>query len=625
MNLNELQLRGIQASQQGLHDEAVRLLEQAVALAPEDAASHANLALALVRGGRTKQGIQSYQMALRLRPAHAPTLAKLGRALAAEGDLPAALTAFRRALELQPDDADTWNALGAACANDGKLKEACGYLEQALQLRPSHPEARFNLRAAYEQLCHTAIKQGCWDEASLLYARLSILDPTDAELLYNRGCALLQLERWDEAADSFQSALLWNPSHTRSLNNLGHIQAMKGNLDSAIPWFERALAIDPSYSQAKYNLAHSHQRAGRLDTALVLYRELIAAGAAHADCHNNLGSLLLSLAQPKEALHEFESALTLQPDHYEAAWNRALAQLSLGDFENGWRNYEIRLQRSNRIVHHDELPPWRGEDLGGRRILVWAEQGLGDTVQFARYLPLVKNLGAWVAFEVQDRLQPVYQSCSAIDALLLRPETPPTVDYQVALMSLPNRFATRSESIPPPLAPIVDPHRRNAWRQRLGSTAQPRVGLCWAANPTSPSGALRSIGLKTLLALTAVPGISYLSLQRPLMPADTQLLSEHGIACPEQDQHSLADTVAIIDNLDLVVTVDTLIAHLAASLGKPTWILLPFAADWRWTYHGEHTRWYPSARLFRQPEAGAWQHVINRVMGELDQWRQRSS
>jgi tetratricopeptide (TPR) repeat protein len=618
MNLQELHVSGIQASQEGRHGDAVALLERLVALAPVEPTYHANLGLALVRAGEPGRGASSYQVAVELRPGHGPTLAKLGRALAAAGQEREAIAVFRRALAVDSGDPDTWNALGAACANAGRLDEACGSFERAIELDPNHDEAVANLLAATLQQAEADVAQQNWAGAATQYERAARLDPGNAEYPFNSGCALMALGRLDEAAQCYRRSLAIETNHPKTLNNLGNVLVAKGRLIEAVGYFERAIEADPAYLQARYNLANTWQQRGEVDLALSLYRSLIAEDPTHADAQNNTGSLLLSQANPASALAAFEAALRAQPDHLDAAWNRALAQLSMGNFDDGWKNYESRLERPNRPVHHDEIRQWRGEDLQGKAILVWAEQGLGDTLQFLRYLPLVKQAGARVVFECQARLKALLAGVPGIDELYARPEPLPGVDFQIPLMSLP--AVTQTNAIPPP-APLPVPESvRERWHAEVRKLPGLRIGLCWLANPKSPSGALRSAPLGQLLTLAEIPGATFVSLQREISPADSATLRAHGVVELEQEGNTLADTAAIIGELDLVISVDTMIAHLAATLNRPTYLLLPFAADWRWTYSGETTAWYPSARLFRQPAPGDWKGLFARTRQVLAEW-----
>ena len=618
MNLQQLHAGGIQASQEGRHGDAVTLLEQLVALAPSEPTYHANLGLALVRAGQPGRGAGCYQVAVALRPGHAPTLAKLGRALAAAGQEREAIAVFRRALAVDSGDPDTWNALGAACANAGRLEEACGSFERAIELDPSHDEAIANLLAATLQLAEADVAQQNWAGAAAHFERAARLDPRNAEYPFNSGCALMALGRSDEAAQFYRRSLVLEPNHPKALNNLGNVLVAKGRFMEAVGYFEGAIAADPTYLQARYNLANTWQQRGETDLALSLYRDLLAADPTHADALNNTGSLLLSQANPEGALAAFEAALQAQPGHLDAAWNRALAQLSMGNFADGWKNYEVRLQRPNRPVQHDQIRPWRGENLQDKTILVWAEQGLGDTLQFLRYLPLVKQAGARVVFECQARLKPLLAGVPGIDELYARPEPLPAVDFQVPLMSLP--AVTQTTVIPPPAMLPMPATVKERWRAEMQGLPEPRIGLCWLANPKSPSGALRSAPLAQLLTLTDVAGASFVSLQREIAPSDAVALRAHGVVELEQDGDTIADTAAIVSELDLVVSVDTMIAHLAATLNRPTYLLLPFAADWRWTYSGETSAWYPSVRLFRQATPGDWKELFGRLKQVLAEW-----
>lgn len=622
MTEQELHLQGIQASQAGRHEEAVKLLRELIQRQPEQPVYHANLGLAFARLGDLPQSIHSYRTALQYRPHHGPTLAKLGRVLASADRTEEALAAFRGAIASDAGDPDTWNALGAAYANMGRFEEACASFERALMLDPTYEEAHNNHFNAICRLGEAAVREKAWDRARGLWERAAAARPSSFDAHYNLGFSLSALKQPERACECYERALAVRPGDAKALNNLAHVRLACGDAETALACLEGALASDPTYVDAAYNLGVTLQTLDRPDEALEAYRNVLKLNPSHADTLNNVGSLLLGMARPEEAIPSFEAAIASAPDHLDARWNLGLAHLALGDFEAGWLAYETRLRKAN-VPHHDG-PAWAGEDLSGRTLLVWCEQGLGDTVQFLRFLPALKAKGARIIVECQPRLYPLIASYADADQVVARGDSLPPYDFQVALLSLPFLLKARLETLPAPIGPATLPASTVAgWSAKLGEHRGFKVGLCWSGNPMNEKGRHRSANLAILAELAAAPGVEIFSLQRN--PDAAEIAGAPWLHQLESEQDTVLDTACIISQLDLVITVDTMVAHLAASLGRPTWILLHYGADWRWMLKREDSPWYPSARLFRQSKAGDWSGPVKAAAAELAQLATRKA
>jgi len=605
-NDNALHLLGLVLSEQGEPGRALSFLARAVELNP-NATFVANLGLALRRSGDLEGAIGAYREALRMQPHHAPTLGRLGRALIDAGQVEEAELVLLQATAQQPADAELRNALGHARAAQKRYAEACADFAEAVALDPAFTEAAENCARAHLHCGHTAAQDNDWPAAREHYAEACRLHATWAEAWYHRGLAASALRALAEARDCYERAIQLTFDYAEAHNNLGLVFQAEGDVQEALRAFERALAIRPGYTDAQYNLALTLQNAGRVHEAESQYVSLLEFDPGHADTLNNLGGIYLSENRLEEAITHFETALASKPTHIDARWNLSLALLSRGDFRRGWPLYESRMEQAGFPRRDFSCPRWRHQILEGKRVCVWSEQGLGDTIQFLRYLPLLMEMGAQIIFEVQPRLYPLLRRLPGVE-VVPRGETLPAFDYHIPLLSLPGCF----EQIPPVWFPVEIPP------PAVSLLAGYRVGLCWAGHPAHVQGRKRSIPLATLAGVASVDGVSFLSLQRG--PAESEINSLSGTWRPqriETEEGTVTDLASIICGLDLVITVDTMVAHLAGTLGRPVWTLLPFGADWRWLLEREDSPWYPGMRLFRQPRAGAWNEVVERVAAEL--------
>jgi len=605
-----MHLLGLLLSEQGEHGRALTLLSRAVELRP-NAVYLANLGLACRRAGDLEAAIAAYREALRLSPRHAPALGKLGRALIDAGRLEEAEQTVEQALAIDAFNPELYNVLGHARAVRKDYAQACAAFARAIALDPTFTEARGNLAAAMLHLGHAEACNGAWESAASIYGEARELAPDLATAWYHAGLAAMALNRPEEAGGHYRQALAREPAYAEAHNNLGHLQQATGDVKGAIESYERALAAQPGYIDARYNLALTLQNSGRISQAEAQYGVLLEHEPAHADALSNLAGVRLGQNRIEEAKRLLERALTHKPTHVDARWNLSLAHLATGDFARGWPLYETRIEHPAFPKREFACPRWQCEPLAGKRILVWAEQGLGDTIQFMRYLPPLAASGAHVIFEVQERLEPfltpLLSSHPAIEVRARGVDVAP-VDFHIPLLSLPGRI----EGIPP----VWQPGTVEA--ASFAELAGRKIGLCWGGHPHHVKGKHRSVPLAALAPLGTVPGLCFVSLQRGSQETELDALTgPWKPARVEAENGGIAELASVVAGLDLVITVDTMMAHLAGTLGKPVWTMLPFAADWRWMLDREDTPWYPSMRLFRQPAAGDWQAVIARMRAEL--------
>ncbi|MGH7102153.1 MAG: tetratricopeptide repeat protein, partial [Acetobacteraceae bacterium] len=435
------------------------------------------------------------------------------------------------------------------------------------------------------------------------------------------AASVLHGERPAEALAAAECAALAAPDLVEAEFLRAMALAGLGAGPAAIAGLERTIARDPTHAKAHLNLGNLLAEEDRLEEAEGSCRRAIALDPRLPEAHASLGYLLTAEGRLDEAIAACLSALALDPEFVQAHWNEGIARLLQGDYARGWEKYEARkgYERFIRLYPDPEGPIWQGEALAGRTILVHAEQGLGDTIQFARYLPLLAQAGAQVVLACDPALVPLMAGqpsalMPGLEAVVVRGSTLPPYDCWINQMSLPHRFATTLDSIPSPGRYLAaDPERTRHFRERLPQGR--RIGLAWAGNPLHSNDRRRSMPIGALAPLLAGSGASFVSLQSGARAAEVREFP--GIRDFSAELADFAETAALIEALDLVVTVDTSVAHCAAALGKKTWILLPHAADWRWLVGRTDSPWYCSVRLFRQERPGAWDSLVAEVAALL--------
>lgn len=441
--------------------------------------------------------------------------------------------------------------------------------------------------------------------------------------------ALIAIERKDyPAAEGWlRAALVLDPNEPTTLNNLGEALRQQDRYDEAMIYYARATTLAPDYAEAYDNWGSALSMNGQPEAALSYHRRAVALKDDYAEAHERVGLLLVGLNQHQEGLRAMRRGRAQNPDAAKARLNEGPVLLALGRYTPGWKAAEARLVPRNdgtpSIVRHTAYPRWRGRGrLAGRTVLLYAEQGLGDTIQFVRYAPLVARRGARVIVEAPDALVPLLRSLQGVAAVAPLDADLPPFDLQCPLMSLPLAFRTTLETVPAELPYLAAPSDRLAvWQQRLGPrpVGKRRIALAWCGNPDYGQDRTRSMALQRLIPLLQRTDCEFHVALKPVRPADRGTLD----ALPLVHDHStvlqdFADTAALLSHMDLVISVDTSIAHLAGALARPTWVLLPFCAEWRWLIDRTDSPWYPTARLFRQPALGDWDSVIATVSRALD-------
>ncbi len=621
-HFDALHLLGIIAARTRRTREAAELLSRALSSNPNDAAAHSHLGNVLRALKRPAEALQSYERALALEPDYAEAYYNRGNAL---GDLERhadALESYERALALMPDLAEAHNNRGMALNALNRHSDALESYERALALNPDYPEAHNNRGVALFDLKR-------YEEALESCGRALALKPDYAEAYNNRGIALGELKRPAEALQSYERALALEPDYAEAYYNRGNALGDLERHADALESYERALALMPDLAEAHNNRGMALNALNRHSDALESYERALALNPDYPEAYNNRGIALFDLKRYAEALESYGRALALKPDYASAHWNQALCQLLLGDFVSGWQEYEWRLKEGHQADPGRNLvqPLWLGaQTLKGKTILLQSEQGFGDTLQFCRYAKEVAALGAKVLLEVRPPLVQLLADLEGVTQVLQEGNPLPAFDYHCPLMSLPLAFKTDLQNIPSSIPYIrSDPARVAAWREELGIRAKPRVGLAWSGSIAHKNDHNRSMALAEILPLVC-DWAEWISLQKDVGESDAALLASRAdLRHVGGELTDFADTAALVELMDVVVTVDTSVAHLAGAMGKPVWILLPCNPDWRWLLDREDSLWYPTARLFRQPAIGDWGSAIRRLREELEgQFRARS-
>jgi tetratricopeptide (TPR) repeat protein len=640
-------------SRQGKNDQAVATFRQVIKLRPDDVESHNELGILLARLRRYLDAEAAYREAIRIRPDYADAHNNLGNALRNQRKLEQALTAFREALRLRPNYPEAYNNVGIVLKHMGKFNEAVASYEQALRQRSNYPEAHNNLGLAlasrgkfdaavvsfqqairlkpdyveaHANLGDALTGMGRLPDALSAYRQAVTLRPRDPKLHKNLGNALSRTEKFTDAEASYQEALKLLPKYTDALNDLAITQARQGKFDEAIATYHQAIEIKPNFAEAHNNMGNALRNSSRFEESVECYLKALQHKPDYADAHNNLGIAYAELGRFDEAVASYTRCLKVRPEHVDAHMNRALTWLRKGDYAQGWAEYEWRWKKRNLTPRPPIMPQWNGFPLAGRRILLITEQGLGDTLQFVRFAPVLKRQGAGaVILECPEKLIKLLARSPGIDQLV--PQGKPVPDYDVycALMNVPGLTATSVEAIPADVPYIFpDPDLVAHWKRELSDVRGLRVGINWQGNPKYAGDRHRSVSLKYFEPLSRVPGVQLISLQKnfgleQLDALDGKFQVRDLGRTLDEKTGPFMDTAAVLKNLDLFITSDTAVAHLAGALGVPVWMPLSTTPDWRWMTHREDNPWYPTMRIFRQSTHMAWGPVFDRMAAELEE------
>ena len=503
--------------------------------------------------------------------------------------------------------------LGVMAMQSTNYALAVELISVSVQANPVNATAELNLGLAYKELQRFEQALSCFQQA--IHLR-----PDYAQAFFNRALVLHATGHLDAALADFEKAIEIQPDYAQAWNNRGVVLQAQLRWDEAATSYVRAIAAQPDLGQAHYNLGNALRALGRFEEAITSYDAAIALEADAAHAFNNRGLALQELQRSAQAIASYDAAIAIQANYADAYWNKAIELLLCGDFAQGWKLYEWRWQRDAFTSRKRDFaqPQWLGDaPLVGKTVLLHAEQGLGDSIQFCRYARDVQALGADVLLEVPRPLMALFASLEGVSQIIEKGAPLPQFDYHCPLLSLPLAFQTQLENLPgrtPYLASTAP--QRDRWQRRLGPRTKPRVGLVWSGNALDKNDLQRSMRLQDLLPYLSTD-FEFICLQKEMWPADQHLIQTSQIRFFGAQIEDFSDTAALCDLVDLVISVDTSVAHLAGALGKPTWILLPYTPDWRWMLHRDDSPWYPSVRLYRQTQERAWPSVLERMRSDL--------
>jgi len=527
---------------------------------------------------------------------------------------------YRQVLSAEPENPAALRGLGVLAHHAKNRDAAVGLLKKAVALDPNNPDAHNDLGGVLGEKGDTA-------GAVAAFRRALALKPDYAEVMGNLGVALQRMGKDDEALEVHRKAAELRPGSAPLQTQLGVTLAKQEKHEEAAAAFRRALAVKPDHAEAHGRLGNVLRSQGKLIEATACLRSAIRLRPNYPEAHANLGLVYLEQNRVMEAIAAFESALRLKPDYKEAHWNHGLALLLAGDLARGWAEYEWRRPLKDDPARRRNAPQplWDGSDLGGQTILLHTEQGFGDTIQFCRYASLAADKGGKVILQCRPELKRLMKSVRGVVAVAGPGDPLPPFEVHAPLMTLPSLLGTTLETIPAEAQYLsADAKLVKEWELQMGPVPFPRngkaagkelrVGLVWGGNPKP--NPRRSCPLSAFAPLARAPGVTFYSLQKgdPAQQAPPPGLNLIDLTVGLND---FADTAALIANLDLVITIDTGVSHLAGAVGKETWVMLPFVPDWRWLLDREDSPWYPTIRLFRQDASCTWGPVVERIARDL--------
>jgi tetratricopeptide (TPR) repeat protein len=613
---DSLHLIGLIRAQENQIDLAIELIAEAIRNDQTKPDYFSNLGTLLALRERFEEALKSYDLSLKLKPDAGEVWIRLGDLLRRQDRFDEALLTYDHARALGPRHVEAANKAGALLLDLGRAEEALARFELSDTIEPGQPQTLYN-----KGLCLTRLSR--LDEAAAIYRQLLAIDPENYEGWNNLGGVLMDLGRLEEAETQFRNAIELRPDAVAAFNNLGLALTRLKRFDEAIGALDRAVAMEPDRAEPFNARANALKLLNRLDEALQDYDRAIALKPDYAEAYSNRGTCLDDMARPDDALSDFRKAIALRPDYGDAHWNLAVNRLRAGDLRPGWIEAEWRWKSGSLALHSRAFgkPLWLGASaIDGKVLLLHNDQGLGDAIQFCRYIPLLAERGARVVLQIDAPLKALLAGVAGVAQCLAKNEAVPEYDLHCPLSSLPLAFDTALGTIPSAIPYISRAESGVDWEAWLGRRSAPRVGLVWSGNPNHLNDHNRSIALKALAPLLDL-GAQFVSLQKNARLLDQAWLRERSdILDADPKLSSFADTAALMQHLDLVISVDTSVAHLAGALGRPVWILLPYVPDWRWLSGRADSPWYPTARLFRQSSSRQWDSVIGEVLAALRQF-----
>lgn len=610
---NQLFIQALNFHQAGKLDDAEQLYNQLLLSIPFNPMLLTNLATIAFQRGDYKKAIKLLDQSLVIAPNQANALNTKGNTLQNLNRLQQAIDSYDQAIAIKANYAEAYSNRGVALQKLNQLHQAMASFDQAIAINPSYAEAYCNRGNLFKHL-----KQ--LDQAIANYNQAIAINPNNPELYSNRGNALQDLKRHHQALESFNRAIAINPNYAEAYSNRGISLQQLNRLDEALVSYERAIAINPNYAQAYSNRGNILKELYRFNEAIASYNQAIAINPNYAEAYCNLGNAFKDMQCLNQAEASYDKAIAINPNYAEAYWNKSVLKILNGDYLEGWQLYEWRWKKSpliNRVRNYPQ-PLWLGESsINGKTLLIYPEQGYGDYLQCIRYTKLLEQLGALVIFELPYELIAITSSLKGQFSIIETGKMLSNFDYHCPIMSLPLAFKTTLETIPAEIPYLhADSNKKKQWQQRLGSKTKPRVGLVWSGSKHHKNNHNRSISLNSLNPLFNLD-IDFHCLQKEISADDMAIATANNMTVHNHLINDFSDTAALIEAMDLIISVDTSVAHLAGALGKQLWLLLAYAPDYRWMLDRDDTPWYPTARLFRQSDPTNWDYLINQVRDAL--------
>ena len=576
--------------------------EPATAGYPADGKQQLQSAMELHRKGASAQAKLLYEGILESQPDNFDALQLLGVLASQTKNYEASVALIAKAIAINPGQATVHSNLGFALKSLGRYAESVDSNLNAIKLKPDFADAHLHCGLAYLAMNRPLQAVDSFDQVIALRFN-------DAQAYCNRGVALAKLGRFEEAIASYQTAISFKPDFAEAHFNWGNALQSLHSYERAVAIYDQAIALRADYADAYTNRGNAFKELGRHQEAVASYASAIARKPGNFEAYLNQGAAYYECLEIEKALACYDQSLQIRPDYAEAHWNKALALLLSGDFETGFKLHEWRWRCSTFTSKRRDFAQalWLGsESLEGKTILLHAEQGLGDTIQFCRYCVIVQALGATVLLEVQAPLIRLLSSLSGVSRLIRQGDPLPEFDFHCPLMSLPLALKTRTDSIPSAARYLAsEPDKGASWKLKLGNRNKPRVGIAWSGSEQHKNDKNRSMALAELMRHMPTE-YTYVSLQKESRDRDKAALNEFNIAHFEEEIGDFSDTAALCDLMDLVISVDTSVAHLSGALGKSVCLLLPFVPDWRWLIERQDNPWYPSMKIYRQDSTRQW-------------------
>jgi len=616
-HFDALQLLGMLSAQTGQFPKAVDFLKKAIRINPKHADCYSNLANALKELKHYDEALLNYDRAIRINPDFALTHFNRGVTLQELHRLEEAVKSYNRAIRIDPDYPHSHSNRGLILKELKRFDEALESYDRAISINPNFAHTHSNRALILKELKR-------YNEALESCDQAIRINPDYAEAYSNRGLTLHELKHFDKALESFAQAISIKPDFAEAYFSRGFTLQELKHFNQALESYDQAINIKPDYAEAFTNRGLTLQELRYLNEALESYDRAVRIKPNYVLAHLNRGITLQELKRLDEAQGSYAKAISIDPNYAFAHFNLSLCNLLAGNFKDGWQGYEWRMKteaiNNTTEVRNFSQPRWLGADsLKDKTILLYAEQGLGDTIQFCRYVSLVAELGAKVILEVQRPLVKLLKGLEGVHQVVAMGDAIPDFDYQCPLLSLPLAFNTELHNIPPITRLITsNPEKVAMWQAQLGKKSKLRIGLVWSSVSGFKNDHIRSITLLELLKALPKDGFEYICLQKEIKAIDKEVLEANPqIRFVGNHFEDFTDTAALIECVDLVISTCTSVPHLSCSLGKETWLMLSYIPYWLWLLDRNDNPWYPSAKLYRQEKIGDWDGVLEKIKTDL--------